>query len=324
MRPGRYLEALARRLTRPDTFERLIAPAIADLQCEAPGGFGIRTRHYLAICVVLICALARDFRLDLRTAFEADARQQVWRRAAMWYLAVMTVTTLAALRGAAHWSWGFGTFLTTFEMEGSMPWHLLSEGQASAALVTALLQGLVNALPFAMAAAAFHLCRQDRRRTIVATTIVALAITAVSGLSARPLRAGADRVLYETVAPQVANPERAVGDTQHWKEWLQARQRELDGRTAFWMDLQNALMVVPFALFGVVLARRRGWGVLSGVLHIVLTLILVMATGSLAIGSFFPLPPFPQGQWLGVASMLVAGVLRLWLDGRRATVQVRA
>ena len=74
MHPGRYFEALARRLTRPDTFDRLVSPAIADLQCEAVHSrFRIRARHYIAMVAVLLCALARDFRLDIRTAFEADA-----------------------------------------------------------------------------------------------------------------------------------------------------------------------------------------------------------------------------------------------------------
>ena len=312
MPPGRYLEAVARRLTRSDTFERLIAPAIADLQCEAPGGFVLRMRHYLAIGVVLLCALARDCRLDLRTAFEPDTRQPVWTRAALWYLGIVAVMTLVALRGDAHWSWGIGTFLTTFEMEGAMPWHLLSADQTKAALLTSLLQGLISALPFAMAAAAFHLYRQNRGRTVVATAIVASAMTAAVGLSVRPLRASADRAIYETVAPQAISPGRA-GGSQHWKEWLQSRERELDSRTTVWLDLQNGVTVLPFAMFGVVLARRRSWGVLRAALRTVVTLLIVMA-----LCSIFPVPPYPSSQWIVVVSMLIAGMLRLWLDGRHA------
>lgn len=177
-----------------------------------------------------------------------------------------------------------------------------------------MLQGLVSALPFAIAAAAFHLYRQNRRRAIVATAIMASAFTVAVGLSVRPIRASANRTLYETVAPHVANPERPVGDTQHWKEWLQSRQREFDSRTAFWMDLQNAMTVAPFALFGVVLARRRGWGVLGAALRIVIMLLFVIA-----VCSIFPVPAFPSSQWISVALMLVAGLLRLWLDESRTT-----
>ena len=318
--PGLWLASIARRLTRQTSFERLVSPAIADLQSEAAGGFLITTRHYTAIGAVLICALWRDFGLDIRTALETDALHHVWRRAALWYLGITVLMTVAALRAPAHWSWGVGTFLTTFEMEGAMPWHLLSTELTTAAVMTSLLQGIVSALPFGMGAAAFYLCRQNKRRTIIAVAVVAVAATAIVGFSVRPIRTGADRALYETVAPQVANPEKAVGDTQHWKEWLQSRQREVDGRIAFWTDLQNALMVVPFALFGVVLARRRGWGVLAGALQIILTALLVM----MVLSAFFPAPTFPLSAWIGVSMWVVAGVLRLWLDGDRQPLRVEA
>jgi len=41
--PGSWLASFARRLTRDASLERLVAPAIADLQSEAPGAFFIRT-----------------------------------------------------------------------------------------------------------------------------------------------------------------------------------------------------------------------------------------------------------------------------------------
>jgi len=83
---GDWLTSLARRLTRPGTFERLVSPAIADLQSEASGNFLIGARHYIAIWAVLVCALWRDFGLEIRTALDADALHHVWRRAAIWYL----------------------------------------------------------------------------------------------------------------------------------------------------------------------------------------------------------------------------------------------
>jgi hypothetical protein len=313
--PGARLAAVLRCLLHRDTFETLVSPALADLQAEAHLGILQRRRHYAGLAFVFAWALMSDFRADVGRAFGHDSAQRVWRRAAIWYLAIVSLMTLTALRSQAHWSFGFGTFLTTFDMDGAMPWHLLSAEQTTAAVMTSLLQGLVSALPFAMAAAAFYLYRQNKHRTIVAAAIVVLAITAAAGLSARPLRAGADRALYETVAPQVADPQKAVGDTQHWKDWLQSRQREFDSRIAFWMDLQNAVMVIPYALFGVVLARRRGWNVATGALQIAVTMLFVMALASIFLGP----PPFPQGQWIGIALLVVTGLLRLWLDGRRET-----
>lgn len=315
--PGIWMTRIARQLTRPDTFERLVSPAIADLQTEAAQGGIRRLRHYAALTMVLGCAVARDFRIDIKTAFEPDTLHDVWARATIWYLGIVGVMTLTALRGSGHWSWGVGTFLATFETEGAMPWHLLSAAQTMDAVSTSLLDGVVSAMPFAMAAAAFFLCRQNRRRTIIAVAIIAVMATAIVGLGVRPIRSDADRALYEEVAPQVADPGVAVGDTLHWRKWLKSRQRELDDRIAFWTDVQNAMMAVPFALFGVVLARRRGWGVLGGAVQIVLTLALVMMLCSL-----FPLPPFPLGRLIGVTAMVVAGVLRLWLDGSREPLRM--
>jgi len=79
--------------------------------------------------------------------------------------------------------------------------------------------------------------------------------------------------------------------------------RILDGSAA-------AVMVIPFALFGIVLARRQGWGIATGVLQIIVTLMFVIA-----LLSFLPVPAFPRDQWIGTAGMVVAGILRLWLDG---------
>jgi len=318
MTDGVWLARLCRRLVRPETFEWLVSPAIADLQAEADLGILQRCHHYAGLAFVVAWALMSDLRADVAEAFDHDSAQRIWRHAAIWYIGIVSLMTLMALRSQAHWSFGFGTFLTTFDMDGAMPWHLLSAAQGKAALTSALLQGFVSALPFGITAAAFHLSRQKRRRTIVATVVLASAITAAAGLGVRPIRAGADRALYETVAPQVADPQNVVGDTQHWQVWLQTRQREFDSRIAFWMDLQNAVMVIPFALFGIVLARRRGWGVLGGAVQIVVTLIFVFAPLS-----FLPVPAFPQGQWIITAGMVVAGMLRLWLDARSQPLKAR-
>jgi hypothetical protein len=113
------------------------------------------------------------------------------------------------------------------------------------------------------------------------------------------------------------HPQKAVGYTQHWKDWLQSRQREFDSRIAFSMDLQNAVMMIPFVLFGVVLARRRGWGIATGVLQIVMTMRVVIALASIFPGP----PPFSQGQWVGIALLVVTGLLRLWLEKPRAAAR---
>jgi hypothetical protein len=82
--PGLWLTRVAQRFTRRDTFERLVSPAIADLQIERDARWGARAGHYFALTAVIACALVRDFRTDVALAFDADARRNIWLRAALW------------------------------------------------------------------------------------------------------------------------------------------------------------------------------------------------------------------------------------------------
>ena len=84
--PGIWITRIARRVTRPDTFEWLVSPAIADLQAEAAHSGTRRWRHYSAFAVVLGYAVLRDFRMDIGIAFDTDAWRRVWSRAAVWAL----------------------------------------------------------------------------------------------------------------------------------------------------------------------------------------------------------------------------------------------
>ena len=75
---GIWLTAIVRRIIRKETFESLVAPALADLQYEAASGRPI-ARHYTALVIVIATALLRDLRVDAQLTFAAS---RVWRRVA--------------------------------------------------------------------------------------------------------------------------------------------------------------------------------------------------------------------------------------------------
>ncbi len=162
----RMFIALARRIVRDETFESLVAPALADLQFDAASGRPLG-RHYAALPLVIATAVLRDLRIDIRLTVTAP---RVWRRAAAWYA-------------------GFVALCIGVVVRYEVPWHLLDDSGRSAVLANGVTSGLVGAVPFAMAAAAFYLRRDSLvpHRTIViamtgfivGATVLQLAVTSV-------------------------------------------------------------------------------------------------------------------------------------------------
>ena len=105
--PGIWIARLARRLTRPDTFDRLVSPAIADLQLEAQQGWWGRWRHYPMLAFVIVFALFSDLLGDLARVFDAEAIRVVWSRTAAWAFAaaVINVAVKYALLSNAPGTW---------------------------------------------------------------------------------------------------------------------------------------------------------------------------------------------------------------------------
>lgn len=135
---GIWLTALARRITRTETFESLVAPALADLQYEAASGRPVG-RHYAALVIVIATALLRDLRVDAQLTFGAP---RVWRRAGAWYA-------------------GFVLFYAATVLYSDTPWHLLDVTGQATALAYALAIGVVAPLPYALVAAVFYLRRES-------------------------------------------------------------------------------------------------------------------------------------------------------------------
>ena len=225
--PGIWMTRFARRLTRQDTFERLISPAIADLQSEAAQGWPRRLRHYSAMMLVLACAILRDFRLDVQTAFDADSWRTVWSRAAVWALVaglcngaamyVLTARTLARL---------------------DIPPELMP-----AALNGAVFRSILPALIGALVVAAYRLKRRNPTsvRAVIAAALVFMAVTPIAGYIAtalyEPARAALDQA-YRIVRPDL--PEAMMVPQR-----LQA--------------LAGMIQTAVFAWLGAALARYRGW-----------------------------------------------------------------
>jgi hypothetical protein len=225
--PGIWMTRIARQLTRPDTFERLVSPAIADLQTEAAQGGLRRLRHYAALTMVLACAVLRDFRLDLSSAFDADSWRNVWGRAAAWALV------------AAACNWAAMYMLTA---------RTLARLDGPPSLEAAVMDGLVfrsivPALVAALVVAAYNLRRRhpSSLRTVVAVAAVFIVATPIVGAFASALFAPSRDALNQVYS--IARPDLPAMTMA--PQQLQA--------------LSGMIQTAAFAWLGVALARYRGW-----------------------------------------------------------------
>jgi hypothetical protein len=224
---GLWISRIARRLTQPDTFDRLVSPAIADLQLESQRGRLGRWRHYPALLRVMTWALLRDFWRELAYVFDADAWRTVWTRAAVWALA------------AAIISWGI--------QYGSLV-NLLNQWHTSDMVRETILNGVVfrtigPALTVAMIVAAYSFNRRQpaRMTTVVSATIVLAAITVGATYLSTILQAPSRQALDEA-------------GRGFYGSAIEVTRAPLP-----WQLTSNAIAMIPFAWLGVVLARRRGW-----------------------------------------------------------------
>lgn len=293
---GNWLAALGRWLARPQTFETLVSPAIADLQREAAHGVTARARHYVALVAVMACALARDFRIDLAAAFDAGAARHVWMKAALWALGFAGLTGWLALREE----------LT-----------VLGPAATSAALTTAALGALTGAF-FAAAttASTFNLVRRGAStRTIVAVTFVLFLMALGAASAVHPIRMAADRELY---AMGQSLQTGSAPSNSLLAVWLGLQADEVQTGLARGRDLRNALGVVSSALLGVILARSRRWSVLLTAASFIAALFAAgMMVMKLEITVLRGVPSYAFQRWRDVGvTFFVAGV---WLLATRRT-----
>lgn len=268
------LTAIARRIIREETFESLVAPALADLQFDAASGRPL-ARHYAALPLVIATALMRDVRVDICLTIGAP---RVWRRAAAWYA-------------------GFVALYLSVVARYEMPWHLLDVGGRSAVLLNGVVSGLVGAVPYAMAAAVFYLRRTSlvpHRTILIALTGFIVAATSLQ-LGVASVQPTLNRVVLDSATRVVAQgrPAQGLDDnsrfTGQWPTWLE-RVRERSAGSAILaaglgsataaLAMSYAVRLIPYVIFGLVLARGRGWTVS---LRAVGLLVTFYAIGMLAI-----------------------------------------
>jgi hypothetical protein len=263
---GVWLTAVVRRITREETFESLVAPALADLQYEAASGRPV-ARHYAALVIVIATALLRDLRVDAQLTFGAA---RVWRRVAAWY-------------------GGFVIFYVATVLYADTPWHLLDATGQATALANALANALVVSLPYAIAAAVFHLRRESiaPRRTIAVATMAFVAAAVALQLTVASVSPTANRLLFESVSRVVAQHRPGAGlDNRnlypgHWESWLETKHERSApesstlaggvGRAAVGVAFSSVLNLIPYVMFGVALARGWRWTVLLRVAGLFVT-----------------------------------------------------
>lgn len=243
MMPDAWLIRIGGWIARKETFERLVSPAIADMQAEASLGQVNRWKHYAGIGVVLIHALLQDLRFDVASAFDAEARRAVWKRTAIWYAGFVVLLTFLGLR---------------YNLLPDRP----MDGLWLAALTSTVLEALVTSVSISTVVAVLYLCRRSSpRRSIVLAVLIVGALTTTFALAVRPIRMSADRALYP-------------GDHYY-----------LDDHTLWSKDITSGVDVLPSALMGIVLARRRGWRVAVTVISFFATwqfvVILLLRFGGL-------------------------------------------
>jgi hypothetical protein len=250
---GIWLTAIARRITRKETFDSLVAPALADLQYESAARRPIR-RHYAAFVIVIATALLRDFRTDVQLTFTAP---RVWRRTAAWWA-------------------GFGALFVWAVAYADTPWHLLDAIGRATAVAYAVALGVISALPFALAAAVFYLRRQSSapRRAIAVAALTFVAATATLNLTVSAVRPATNRILVDSVSRALAEqrPGASLDDRAryrgHWQEWLDSsRERSANPPHANVSNigdravLSSVMNLAPWVMFGLVLARGWRWTV---------------------------------------------------------------
>jgi hypothetical protein len=264
-----WLAALARRLLHRDTFETMVSPAIADLDAERASGWRTYSRHCRGLTVVLGVAMLRDWRTDVREAFDFGARRDVWLVTAIWYTAPTVL--LAGLL-----------------LKSQTPWHLLDATAVAAVVLDTTLGARLYASYVAVTAAVFFLSRRlpPIKALVIGVAVVSFAFAAMNATSSA-IRVPLNRTIYETASRRLATAplpsgerswERADGRT--WVEWRgrQAARSTSATELVGWFAIAplGALFnFLPFGLVGLALARGRGASVALRAAAVVGTIVTI-------------------------------------------------
>jgi hypothetical protein len=228
---GAHIERLAHRIVRDETYDLIVAPAIADLHFEAPLGRFARLRAVVAVWL----AIAGGLREEVRQDFAQTCTPPVLARASG--AGLFTIALQAML---FMWMWSFNPY---------------EHPTAFVLLLPALVSG---ALPAAMLPAAAILARTNARG---AGRVVAIAGTALAAL----LLVAADRGITET--NQKFREEMFVANGLPGAPARGAQERTLaellvrddrDSRVAMHHRLSFVGLTVAWTLLGLAVARAPG------------------------------------------------------------------
>jgi hypothetical protein len=232
---GARLERLARRVLREDTYRLIVAPAIADLQFEAPLGSHSWMRACVGVWLAIVGALGEEVRHDFRNTC---TRPVIARAAIAGMFAI-------ALQGALFmWMWSFNP------LERPVPFLLL---------LPALVSG---AWPAAMLPTAAILART---RMPGARRVVLIASTAVAAV----ILVAADQGVTETnqmfreeifAAAGARSPERGAQERTLAELWPR---NDREARVSINLRLSILGLTPAWAMLGLALARSRWFVVVA-------------------------------------------------------------
>lgn len=296
------LTRLLRRIVRHDTFESLIAPAVADLQHEANADWRQRAEHYAGLVIVIVAALLHDLR--------ADSHLTSWPQARRLWMPVGACVALTASMIATP------LLLVT-------PWHTLGPALVIAAATwTTGLAFWISLLTSGPAMVAFCLRRAGLSPARVVTVVVVLDWTA--GTIVEPLvnivMARSSNLLRTVTAPLVEDRLVAVdGFAEVWVLLVHGlfNPALAAGQPAppLWWTPVTMMVATPMpALIGIIVARRQGWGVASRVFGVLLLLLLLQIITIVFTAPRGPLTVQHEGlrRALLLLSSAVIWLIALW------------
>jgi len=284
MIPGEWLARLGARIARKETFEHMVSPAIADMQFESRLHRHVRWRHCLGLVVVLTRAFLHDLRLDVATVVDSEARRVAWKNAGLWFLAFATLFTLAGLRDyRAH---------EALKLDGLWPTALTSAGLAAA--IAAVQPGMI-------AAVVYLYRKSDSLRAVVMVILTVAVLTSAFAMLVRPIRMSANQQIHNAVSP------RAGGHPD-----------ELNPLATWWQAIQSGVQVIPHALLGIVLARRRGWNLAFTIPQFFATWIILIAVLRDYLFGDLTVPAITYQRWREIALNCLVAIIWLSYDGVKA------
>ncbi|HLG57362.1 MAG TPA: hypothetical protein VI485_18615 [Vicinamibacterales bacterium] len=257
---GSWIAAIAQRLLRDDTFARVLEPAVADLQFEAPRQTRLRRlASYAAVLLVLVRAVFHDLRGDLALAFGGDALRRAWTPAIICYVSLFVILLWRQL--------STGIVVHFYGTVTHLPLPPAGDGLEPYVAGLAVRVGLV-CVSYAMVTAVFTFRRQrigTARTALAAVLLIAVTTSAVARLS-RPARESKDLIGAAMVMREDGDSPRArrladvvASQVIPKRLGMPATFREYIAKVRAWEEIRIGLDVLAFALAGAALSKARGW-----------------------------------------------------------------